>query len=158
MLSDHFARTVEEIVERDSRFDREAYQFVRDALLFTARQQRRRLGKSPAPAECHVTGQQLLDGARRYALDQYGPMVPAVFEHWGIKSCQDIGAIVFNLIGAGEFGKTEQDTIADFQDGFDFHEAFVLPFRPAKPIVPVAPTKPLPARPRRSRASARKAA
>ena len=56
-------------------------------------------------------------------------MVPTVFEHWRVRSCEDIGSIVFNLIEAREFGKSEQDTIEDFRRGYDFDEAFVQPFR-----------------------------
>ena len=43
--------------------------------------------------------------------------------------------MVFNLIGAGIFGKTEEDSIEDFKNVFDFDEAFVKPFEPAKPSV-----------------------
>ena len=56
-----------------------------------------------------------------------------VFDSWGIRSCEDIGHMVFNLIGAGIFGKTEQDSIEDFKNVYDFEEAFVKPFAPAKP-------------------------
>jgi uncharacterized repeat protein (TIGR04138 family) len=41
--------------------------------------------------------------------------------------------MVFNLIGASIFGKTEQDSIKDFKNVYDFEEAFVRPFAPAKP-------------------------
>jgi uncharacterized repeat protein (TIGR04138 family) len=40
--------------------------------------------------------------------------------------------MVFNLIRIGIFGKTEADTIEQFQNGYDFEEAFVAPFRPFK--------------------------
>ena len=81
------------------------------------------------PAECHVSGPQLLEGVRQYALQEYGPMVPTVFDHWRVRSCEDIGAIVFNLIEAREFGKSDQDSLEDFGCGYDFHDAFVKPFR-----------------------------
>ena len=57
-------------------------------------------------------------------------MVPTVFLYWGIKNCGDIGEMVFNLIRIGIFGKTETDTIEQFQNHYNFEEAFVLPFRP----------------------------
>ena len=138
MNPDPFSDTVDAIIARDARFERDAYFFIRDALEFTTKQQRKKAG-APAP-ECHVSGQQLLEGVRRYALLQYGPMVPTVFEHWRVRSCEDIGLIVFNLIDAREFGKSPQDTIEDFRRGYDFHEAFVQPFRPAarKHSVPVS--------------------
>ena len=79
-------------------------------------------------------------------------MVVTVFEHWRVRSCEDIGAIVFNLIEAREFGKSERDTIEDFRRGFSFHEAFVAPFRPAgKPAA-------APARARRASPPASKSA
>ena len=135
---DPFSAKVDAITARDPRFDREAYLFVRDALEFTTRQYKKK--PSNPEIEQHVSGQQLLEGVRRYALEQYGPMVPTVFEHWRVHSCEDIGAIVFNLIEAREFGKAETDTLDDFRGGFDFHEAFVKPFRPvASSSSPEAP-------------------
>ncbi len=71
-------------------------------------------------------------------------MVITVFDSWGIRSCEDVGHMVFNLIGAGVFGKTEQDSIEDFKNVYDFEEAFVKPFAPAKPET-VKPLVQLPA-------------
>ena len=127
-MNDSFSTTVDAIIARDPRFERDAYLFVRDALEFTTKQQKKKSARSLP--ECHISGQQLLEGVRLYALSQYGPMVPTVFEHWRVRSCEDIGSIVFNLIEAREFGKSEQDTIEDFRRGYDFDEAFVQPFRP----------------------------
>jgi len=87
----------------------------------------------------HVTGPELLDGVRRYALKEFGPMVMTVFDNWGIHSCEDIGRIVFNLIGAGVFGKTEEDSIEDFKNVYDFEQAFVKPFAPEKPAIATPP-------------------
>jgi hypothetical protein len=53
--------------------------------------------------------------------------------------------MVFNLIGAGVFGKTEQDSIEDFKNVYDFEEAFVKPFAPAKPAIRAKPPAQLPA-------------
>lgn len=131
---DPFSAKVDAIIARDGRFDREAYLFVRDALEFTTRQCKKK--PTDPYVEQHVSGQQLLEGVRRYALEQYGPMVPTVFEHWRVRSCEDIGAIVFNLIEVREFGKADTDTLEDFRGGFDFEEAFVKPFRPAAPKAP----------------------
>ena len=66
-------------------------------------------------------------------------MVVTVLSYWGIRSCEDIGHMVFNLIGAGIFGKTEEDSIEDFKNVFDFHEAFVKPFEPEKRSHPDVP-------------------
>ena len=80
----------------------------------------------------HVAGPELLQGVRQYALKEFGPMVVTVLSYWGIRCCEDIGHMVFNLIGAGIFGKTEEDSIEDFKSVYDFEEAFVKPFVPEK--------------------------
>jgi len=42
--------------------------------------------------------------------------------------------MVFNLIGAGIFGKTDEDSIEDFRAVYDFNDAFVKPFAAEKKI------------------------
>jgi uncharacterized repeat protein (TIGR04138 family) len=135
-----FAEALESVVGSDPRYQREGYIFLRDALDFTTKQQKKTKGVSVR----HVTGPELLDGVRQYALKEFGPMVMTVFDSWGIRSCEDIGHMVFNLIGAGVFGKTEQDSIEDFKNVYDFKEAFVKPFAPTKPET-VKPRSQLPA-------------
>jgi uncharacterized repeat protein (TIGR04138 family) len=136
-----FAEALDSIVASDPRYQRDAYVFLRDALDFTTKQQKKIKGVSVR----HVTGPELLDGVRRYALKEFGPMVMTVFDNWGIHSCEDIGNMVFNLIGAGVFGKTEEDSIEDFKNVYDFEKAFVKPFAPEKPPAPKSPPH-LPAR------------
>ena len=125
-----FAEALDSIVASDPRYQRDAYAFLRDALDFTTKQQKKVKGVSVR----HVTGPELLDGVRQHALKEFGPLVMTVFDNWGIHSCEDIGNMVFNLIGAGVFGKTEEDSIEDFKNVYDFGEAFVKPFAPAKPV------------------------
>lgn len=124
-----FAEALDSIVATDPRYQRDAYAFLRDALDFTTKQQKKIKGVSVR----HVTGPELLDGVRQYALKEFGPLVITVFDNWGIHSCEDVGNMVFNLIGAGIFGKTEEDSIEDFKNVYDFGEAFVKPFAPVKP-------------------------
>jgi uncharacterized repeat protein (TIGR04138 family) len=121
-----FSELIDRIVAEDARYDREAYVFANDALAFTLKQRKRKDEGSR-----HVTGRELLDGVRQYALKEFGPMVMTVFAYWGIGNCEDIGEIVFSLIRAGEFQKTEEDSIEHFKNGFSFREAFVDPFLPA---------------------------
>ena len=124
-----FAEALDSIVASDPRYQRDAYVFLRDALDFTTKQQKKVKGATVR----HVTGPELLGGVRQYALKEFGPLVMTVFDNWGIRSCEDIGNMVFNLISAGIFGKTEEDSIEDFKNVYDFEEAFVKPFAPAKP-------------------------
>jgi uncharacterized repeat protein (TIGR04138 family) len=130
-----FAEALDSIVASDSRYHRDAYVFLRDALDFTTKQQKKIKGTTVR----HVAGPELLDGVRQYALREFGPMVITVFDCWGIRSCEDVGHMVFNLIDAGIFGKTDQDSIEDFKNVYDFEEAFVKPFSPEKPAAPRLP-------------------
>jgi len=135
-----FAEALDSIVANDPRYHRDAYVFLRDALDYTTKQQKKTKGASVR----HVAGPELLEGVRQYALKEFGPMVVTVLSYWGIRSCEDVGHMVFNLIGAGIFGKTEEDSIDDFKNVFDFQEAFVKPFAPEKSARLDAPN-PLPA-------------
>jgi uncharacterized repeat protein (TIGR04138 family) len=137
-----FAEALDSIVASDKRFHRDAYVFLRDALDYTTKQQK----KARGAAVRHVAGPELLEGVRLYALKEFGPMVVTVFSYWGINRCEDIGHMVFNLIGAGIFGKTEQDSIEDFKSVYNFQDAFVKPFLPppAMTFAPLPPALPAP--------------
>ncbi len=142
-----FPEALDSIVRSDPRYQRDAYVFLRDGLDFTTKQQKKAKGTSIR----HVTGPELLEGLRQYALKEFGPMVMTVFDNWGIHSCEDIGNMVFNLIGAGIFGKTEEDSIEDFRNVYDFKEVFVKPFAPEKPAATKARAEPPAPKPAASR-------
>ena len=113
------------ILEKDARYTPEAYLFIREGLEHTVR-------KLEKPR--HVSGQELLDGMREYALQEFGPVAKRVLSEWGINECVDFGNIVFNLVNEGLLGKTDEDSIEDFMNGYDFHKAFIQPFRPRDPV------------------------
>lgn len=121
-----------ELLTRDSRYHFDAYVFVFEALRYA--QEKLGLGR-PQPSmadqsaeaegeesggERHVTGQELCEAIRQYALQQYGYMAKSVLNHWGVTSTGDFGEIVFNLIEIGQMRKTEHDRREDFENVFDF--------------------------------------
>ncbi len=106
---------LDEIIEKDPNYSKEAYVFILDSL--------RVLLESFQEAR-HVSGQELSEGCRHRALELYGPLARSVLEYWGISSTEDIGEIVFNLIKANQLTKTEQDRKQDFKNVFDFEQAF----------------------------------
>lgn len=109
----------------------EAYDFVQQGLSYTVQ-----LVHGPAAkprANRHVTGQDLCEGIRAYALDQYGMLARSVLRHWNIEGTLDFGRIVFALIEAGQMQKTDDDTIEDFRDVYDFRAAFELEYRIPQP-------------------------
>src|SRR5437763_13231596 len=137
-----FSEALDSIIAADPRYSREAYVFLRDALDCTTKQQKKITGT----AVRHGSGPELLEGVRQYALKEFGPMVMTVFAYWGLHASEDIGHMVFNLIGAGIFGKTDEDSIEDFKNVYQFADAFVKPFEPPETPAPVAlpPTLPAP--------------
>jgi uncharacterized repeat protein (TIGR04138 family) len=113
----------------DKRFPVEAYDFLCQSLLFT----QEALSRVPAPnlrpedaADKHVSGMELLEGVRRFALDQFGPMAYIVFRQWGIKNTGDIGKMVYHLIDSGLWFRSDEDKLEDFHNRFDFERAFVI--------------------------------
>ncbi|HOB33246.1 MAG TPA: hypothetical protein PKH32_10250 [Verrucomicrobiota bacterium] len=121
-----FEEGIEAILKKDSRYPRDAYCFVREALDHT----QKTIIKENRGQLRHVTGQELLEGIREYALSQFGPMAITVFEEWGIRKTEDFGEIVFNMVDVGLLAKTPEDSRADFQNVYDFDEAFRQPFLP----------------------------
>ena len=134
------------LLEKDKRYRPEAYAFVLEVLDYA--QNRLHLGEycPSEPAKIapefqsdetetelphvdgnegkHITGQTLADAARQYALEMYGFMAKTVLEGFGIKSTGDIGEIVYNMIKIGRMRKTPTDSREDFNDVYDFANAF----------------------------------
>ncbi len=127
MQAVNFEEILEKIVEKDARYQRDAYFFLREALDHTQKM----VGKAKKNEIRHVSGQDLLAGIRDYGLQQFGPMALTVFEEWGIHSCEDFGEMVFNMLANNLLAKTENDSREDFKGGYDFEEAFRRPFIPA---------------------------
>jgi len=115
-----FVEALAPILEHDDRYSGDAYVFMRQALDYTV---------TTMGIKGHITGQELLEGIKRYSLEKYGPMAKFLLNEWGVESCEDFGNIVFNMVEAGLLGKTEQDSIEDFRSAWDFHEAFEKPFQ-----------------------------
>lgn len=135
MQSQGFHEALEKILSNDNRYDREAYTFLRDALEFTIKRRKKQRKDTSSSTGGHVSASELLEGFRLHALQEFGPMTPTVLDYWGVRSCEDIGTMVFHLVSLGVFGKTEDDSIEGFRAGYDFEEAFARPFRPEKPIL-----------------------
>ena len=77
----------------------------------------------------HITGQELAVGFRDFAVEQFGPMTKTVLDVWNLRTTEDIGAIVFNLIDIGLLSKMPEDRLEDFQQLYSFQEAFAGPYR-----------------------------
>jgi uncharacterized repeat protein (TIGR04138 family) len=119
-----FQQGVEAICAKDARYNSDAYFFLREALDFTVKS----LKKTGHGAERHVSGRELLEGFRQFALQEFGPLALTVLNAWGLQRTEDVGEQVFNLVESGRLGKTEKDSRADFAAGYDFSDAFAKPY------------------------------
>ena len=126
-----------QILKEDSRYDVHCYHFIKESLDFTIKD----FAKPPEGPGRHVSGAELLEGIRKFALQEFGPLARTVLSHWGIHETQDFGHVVFNLVEKGLLGKTEDDNLEDFADGYDFDEAFRTPFLPVveQPVEAIDP-------------------
>lgn len=140
----NFEDVLNKMVADNPRYHRDAYLFLREALEFT----QKAIGKSNRNQVRHITGQELLNGIREYALAVFGPMSTTVLEEWGVRSCEDFGNMVFLMVENNLLRKTDQDSPDDFKKGYSFEEAFRQPFRPTVklPVVPVLPVSPEPSK------------
>lgn len=138
------------LLHRDHRYKLDAYLFVLESLAYgqenlgmgaeaaaedvdaapeaTNEEGRRTRGRGKKRerrgGERHLSGQELCEAARKYALQQYGYMAPTVLGTWGVHRTGDFGEIVFSMIEIGQMRKTRHDKREDFDDVYDFTEAF----------------------------------
>lgn len=133
-------RALEKLLRRDPRYKLEAYLFVRDALAYAHRTMLAETSSSEAPSAAasgseegseeeeekarHLTGQQLCEACRLFALDQYGYLARIVLANWGIHSTSDFGNVVYNLIEIKHMRKSSSDRREDFDHVYDFADAF----------------------------------
>ncbi len=125
-MNEHLQAIIE-LLMQDQRYHLEAYQFVREALSYAQKIMKMPATNdegSEAKQDHHLTGQQLCQAIREFALEQYGFMAKTVLNSWGIHSTGDFGEIVYNLIRIREMRKSKTDHREDFDDQFDFDRAF----------------------------------
>ena len=122
MNDQSFEETVARICDKDSKYDIEAYYFVREGLEYAAEKYKE------GETRRHVTGQELCEALREYALDEFGPAAHLVLTEWNLTKTDDFGEIVYRLINEGVFGKETKDSKDDFKDLYSFEEAFKAPY------------------------------
>ena len=111
-----------QVVQDVGLYPPEAYAFIQKGLAHTVQ---RLHGKVKDPkANRHVTGQDLCEGLRDVALAVWGRLARTVLRRWNITSTLDFGRIVFAMVDAGLMQKTDDDSIEDFRNVYEFRTAF----------------------------------
>jgi uncharacterized repeat protein (TIGR04138 family) len=122
-MSNNLEERLRELAAKDGRFSVQAYRFVYEALDFTLK----KIG-----CKRHVTGRELLFGIRDLALEQFGGLATLVFETWGVRRTADFGAIVWTLSETGLMSRSDTDSLADFDEVYDFRQTFKIDARPGE--------------------------
>lgn len=131
MEKPNFDEAVKSITSQDRSFEIDAYHFLREALDHTVS----KLREDELEEHRHVSGPELLQGVVEHALREFGSMAVTVLDSWGIRTGEDIGKMVFQLIEAGAFGRSEEDSPADFVDVVNLKEELMAPFKPSRQVI-----------------------
>jgi uncharacterized repeat protein (TIGR04138 family) len=127
-------RNLQDVVDELDCYPLDAFVFVQQGLSYTVE---KRHGQMTEPnASHHITGQQLCQGLREFALMRWGLLARTVLRRWNVDSTMDFGRIVWAMVENGFMSKTESDSIDDFRGVYDFRTAFEAGYRiPAEPLV-----------------------
>lgn len=124
-------KAMQDLLRDDTRYKLDAYQFIREALQYAHENidQIGPLGFGPSDnpdsdVARHLSGQQLCEACRLYAIDQFGYLAKMVLQSWGLNETGDFGELVYNLIRIEQMRKSESDRREDFDDVYDFENAF----------------------------------
>ena len=138
--------SLQQLIDKDSRYPVEAYFFIREALAFASDSMElgmHDLDKEIAESdleksrrERHLSGQELCEAIRLYAINQFGYMAKVVLKSWGIQATSDFGEIVYNMIDVGIMKKSSRDQRSHFDDVYQFNEAFESDFKICSPKTP----------------------
>lgn len=104
---------LEQLAKQFGRYSVDAYLFVQEGLRHAVQQTARVEGGQAR----HLDAPELVDGVLDVAADRFGMLAASVLAGWGLRRSEDIGAITFQLIEVGVFGKRPQDRLEDFADG-----------------------------------------
>ena len=121
MTTPTFEDAVSRIVRKDPRFAERAYSFLKDALDFTMQ----RVEERENGSQRHVSGQELLEGFRDYALAQFGRIFKTLHV---LSNGKNVGEMVFLLIEEDVFSKQPEDSLDDFKGFMSFRKAFEEPY------------------------------
>ena len=115
-------KTLQDVVDALGTYPIEAFVFLHEGLAYTVHHLHGE--RKTAEQDMHVSGQQLCQGLRDFALLKYGMLAGTVLCRWGINGTIDFGKMVFNMIDAGMMSRTDADTVDDFRNVYDFRSAF----------------------------------
>jgi len=124
---------LQQIFESAGGYSPACFPFIRDGLAHTSKlvhgqsEDQSALDLGIIDDSRHVDGTQLCLGLRDHAIARYGLLAKSVLNKWGIYQTRDFGCIIFALVEANLMRTTDEDTIEDFEDVYDFDDEFASP-------------------------------
>ncbi|MGB7157143.1 MAG: Minf_1886 family protein [Tepidisphaeraceae bacterium] len=115
-------KSLQQVVDEVGLYPMEAFEFVQQGLSYTVHKLHGDVKEEKVSR--HVTGADLCEGLREFALLNWGLLARTVLGRWGVRKTIDFGRIVFALVDNGYMQRTDDDTLEDFRDVFDFKAAF----------------------------------
>jgi uncharacterized repeat protein (TIGR04138 family) len=106
---------MDRILLKEKRYHEQAYLFLLGALEFA---------QTRLPERRHISGRELAEACRDFAIERYGLMARRVLEHWGVRYTEDFGDVVFTMVELGLLVTAPGDTRDDFAQIYDFDDAF----------------------------------
>ena len=117
-----------DIVAKDARYSPRAYALLMDVVSYLSGEGREGGGKDGEGA--HMSAFDILEEFRDRTLDLYGPLAFTVLREWGVTRTEDVGEMMCNLVESRRVGRDENDSPDGFCGGYDFREAFLVPYDP----------------------------
>lgn len=119
--------TLQQVVDAVGTYPVDAFIFVREGLSYTADKIHGQ-GDDPESTR-HISGRDLCMGLREYAQHKWGYLARTVLRRWNITTTLDFGRIVFALVEHNHMQKTEDDSLLDFRQVYEFRTALESDYR-----------------------------
>lgn len=121
------AKSLQYVVDEVGVYPADAYLFVQQGLSYTVEKVH---GEVTEPtASHHISGQDLCQGLREFALARWGLLARTVLARWNITSTLDFGRIVFAMVEHNLLQKTDDDSLTDFRQVYEFRSALEADYR-----------------------------
>jgi len=122
-------RKLLDVIRADGRYPPEAYAFLLNEVWPKAVREAHEKDPSrpaaPEPAApMHLHGSEICLAAKDLAIEKWGMLAKIVLNKWNIRQTIDFGNMVYLLISHNMLSKTEEDSLEDFRNVYDFDEAF----------------------------------
>jgi len=116
-------KSMEQVIRDDGRYPPDAFAFLHEGLTKAVKAVHGQPEQETSPRR-HVTGKQLCESLRDLAMGRWGMLAKLVLSRWNIRSTTDFGNMVYLLVNNGFMRKTDEDSLEDFRDVYDFTAAF----------------------------------